>query len=80
MLFRSLVITDFSFEGDQSGGLDLLLERENLDLSLPFVIMCDSATQLEKSANLVDYSSNLLHRSEERRVGKECRSRWAPEH
>src|SRR3989442_14099192 len=28
-----------------------------------------------------DYSlGNLLSRSEERRVGKECRSRWAPYH
>src|SRR5439155_1793364 len=24
--------------------------------------------------------SQLAHRSEERRVGKECRSRWSPEH
>ena len=24
--------------------------------------------------------TNLLHRSEERRVGKECRSRWSPYH
>jgi len=24
--------------------------------------------------------SALLHRSEERRVGKECRSRWSPYH
>ena len=23
---------------------------------------------------------NLVHRSEERRVGKECRSRWSPYH
>ena len=26
------------------------------------------------------YSSKTLHRSEERRVGKECRSRWSPYH
>src|SRR5581483_7555043 len=25
-----------------------------------------------------DYLSRLLYRSEERRVGKECRSRWSP--
>src|SRR5256886_13779947 len=24
--------------------------------------------------------STVLHRSEERRVGKECRSRWSPDH
>ena len=26
------------------------------------------------------YLSSFLHRSEERRVGKECRSRWSPYH
>ena len=34
--------------------------------------------------NPVDYSevtpSNFAERSEERRVGKECRSRWSPYH
>ena len=25
-------------------------------------------------------AENLSHRSEERRVGKECRSRWSPYH
>ena len=25
-------------------------------------------------------TENLFHRSEERRVGKECRSRWSPYH
>ena len=27
----------------------------------------------------IDFSENLI-RSEERRVGKECRSRWSPYH
>jgi len=35
----------------------------------------DVAHGLIKEANLVDW-----HRSEERRVGKECRSRWSPYH
>ena len=29
---------------------------------------------------LIDYSGKVLLRSEERRVGKECRSRWSPYH
>ena len=32
------------------------------------------------SAVAVDSDSNMLVRSEERRVGKECRSRWSPYH
>ena len=30
--------------------------------------------------NNVMISSNMMERSEERRVGKECRSRWSPYH
>ena len=30
--------------------------------------------------NLVDKSAEKIVRSEERRVGKECRSRWSPYH
>jgi len=30
--------------------------------------------------NSIGQSSNSFHRSEERRVGKECRSRWSPYH
>ena len=29
---------------------------------------------------LDDFAKNWLARSEERRVGKECRSRWSPYH
>ena len=32
------------------------------------------------NANLVIMEGSLLLRSEERRVGKECRSRWSPYH
>ena len=31
-------------------------------------------------AELTDYGKLLFGRSEERRVGKECRSRWSPYH
>ena len=36
-------------------------------------------TQIERSKNS-EHSSPLYLRSEERRVGKECRSRWSPYH
>ena len=36
---------------------------------------------LEKIMEVLDVTPNeLLSRSEERRVGKECRSRWSPYH
>ena len=37
-----------------------------------------TAKNLEK--RLMHYTTNPLFRSEERRVGKECRSRWSPYH
>ena len=40
-------------------------------------------TTEEKSVNvlfMIDVSNSMLFRSEERRVGKECRSRWSPYH
>ena len=41
-----------------------------------------SPGQVEKARKLVEdkYASLGLCRSEERRVGKECRSRWSPYH
>src|ERR1043165_5658481 len=35
---------------------------------------------IPRFAELVGQSSEIEHRSEERRVGKECRSRWSPYH
>src|SRR2546430_4305418 len=35
---------------------------------------------LSKGGRRIDLAAALLHRSEERRVGKECRSRWSPYH
>ena len=36
--------------------------------------------EVVSSSNCTDYQSRRLNRSEERRVGKECRSRWSPYH
>ena len=38
-----------------------------------------SESQIEENFNLLSYIG-ILERSEERRVGKECRSRWSPYH
>ena len=48
------------------------------------VIACDQfSSQPEYWDEVKEYVGNTpstLHRSEERRVGKECRSRWSPYH
>ena len=40
-------------------------------------LMLDSASDIQENSNEEVQSEN---RSEERRVGKECRSRWSPYH
>ena len=38
------------------------------------------AAEVERSWYILDAADKPLGRSEERRVGKECRSRWSPYH
>ena len=40
----------------------------------------DDALALKKISEENSFGPMLVHRSEERRVGKECRSRWSPYH
>ena len=40
----------------------------------------DTVQQREYSDNNLRFCNNIILRSEERRVGKECRSRWSPYH
>ena len=44
-----------------------------------FISFGDSVLECEES-QYSDHFSKKDHRSEERRVGKECRSRWSPYH
>ena len=67
-----------------SGGMDsstLLLrclsEYDNVT-ALSFDYGQKHRVELERAQALVDYLN--ANRSEERRVGKECRSRWSPYH
>ena len=38
------------------------------------------ALQRENTIRFIEAAEELIDRSEERRVGKECRSRWSPYH
>ena len=55
-------------------------DKELLELAAKESGLCEElfASQDEKPTNSFLYS--LVMRSEERRVGKECRSRWSPYH
>src|SRR5687768_17737395 len=51
------------------------LPQAGLELNGKTIISSDEALFLEKAPK-----SMIIVRSEERRVGKECRSRWSPYH
>ena len=66
---------------------DLKGNNEVLSLTRPDVISAIHRSYLEVGADIIEtntFSANSIsqkdYRSEERRVGKECRSRWSPYH
>ena len=61
--------------GLQGSGLRVAV----LEQRVPEPLAADAPPQLRVSA-INAASEKLLTRSEERRVGKECRSRWSPYH
>src|SRR2546430_12244889 len=64
---------------------DLYVERESTQLQADSIRYHEASCQLHASGDpqLFDQGTVLVGegmRSEERRVGKECRSRWSPYH
>jgi len=67
-------IPDLGIERDPLWWAKKLVEREKVSLMPPaLALRRDVAQALERLPRMRD-------RSEERRVGKECRSRWSPYH
>ena len=54
-----------------------IMQRADIQMSVLLNNYKNIERLLDKYAYISDY---WLHRSEERRVGKECRSRWSPYH
>src|SRR5690554_7603197 len=85
-------LTEEDFRGDRFKDFDVLLKGNNdlLSLTRPDIIgeihreyleagsdIIETNTFNSTSISMQDYN---MSRSEERRVGKECRSRWSPYH
>src|SRR2546426_7100257 len=81
----SVVLLDEQMPGRR--GLELLAEIRSIDPAMPIVMVTKSedAGTLRDAIGfeVADYLVKPVQprqRSEERRVGKECRSRWSPYH
>ena len=63
--------------GNNSGALVRWLEEEKEETALNLAFDAIIAKMTDQSGEFI---KKALTRSEERRVGKECRSRWSPYH
>ena len=73
-VYRQAVLTSFKQVEDQLAALEILERQADVQ---------DGAVQAAREAQqliLNQYVAGTVARSEERRVGKECRSRWSPYH
>src|SRR5689334_13181136 len=75
---RKLSEADFRGERFKSHPKDLKGNNDVLVLTRPDVIADIHREYLEAGADIIETNTFSSTRSEERRVGKECRSRWAP--
>ena len=59
------------------------MDKDRLERQIEFIREIDKEKSIGRQTYLADASrkeDDAEHRSEERRVGKECRSRWSPYH
>src|SRR3712207_8339929 len=63
-----------------SSDLQVALLEKSLDLSDSYESTFERYHQLAELYIYLNSDKALYYRSEERRVGKECRSRWSPYH
>ena len=63
------------------GGVLMDYMKDNREISAEEAVILWQASRLSLSKSYEKAPEILkVHRSEERRVGKECRSRWSPYH
>src|ERR1019366_10750166 len=64
--------------GEQFTWTQMLSRKEFYLLYAMFLMVCTGGLMTTGNLSQIAKSLNVLDRSEERRVGKECRSRWSP--
>src|SRR2546422_8788717 len=74
-----VVLTDLKLPG--CSGLDILRETKQADPAIPVILITAFGSVEEAVTAMKGGAFDFIQkRSEERRVGKECRSRWSPYH
>src|SRR5256884_9789546 len=73
------IVCSNSLKSDEPGTVSYLL-KEELRRANSLVMQAATATRVPAGPALAVDRERFADRSEERRVGKECRSRWSPYH
>jgi len=77
------LVVDFNgtagYDGKLKKGIKEAFERISRYLKV-FIISADSYNNIDEELAAASFTVVKVGRSEERRVGKECRSRWSPYH
>src|SRR5256884_2190182 len=68
------------FLDEQRGGVSIQISRNGVRLALVLQPNQRNVVVLNETASTGAAIGGVCDRSEERRVGKECRSRWSPYH
>ena len=70
---------ELSYIDEDYGQLEAGAEEDSYPVTFPCVLIGNTESDWNDLGYGVQKSESLI-RSEERRVGKECRSRWSPYH
>ena len=73
-----VIVTNFNGKRYLRGCLNSLLEQSYSDYTITLVDNASSDGSVRMTKD--EFPQVTVVRSEERRVGKECRSRWSPYH
>ena len=77
----ALVDSDHTIDHKSKQAIDEILKDEHLTKTWQHYHLIGDVMRGEVTQTLqLDLSAKIADRSEERRVGKECRSRWSPYH
>ena len=80
-ILRKKGITKAAKRSDREASEGIIYVNVNEPGNEGYILEVNSETDfVARNEKFIELAKNVLERSEERRVGKECRSRWSPYH